>query len=104
MGFPHLDRFVEGLPPEGSYSLWAGPTQGPRWVTHRDREPHYAASTMKLALVIAGDREAGAERLSLDDTVSVHTASRRPRARAGSSSTSPRTATPSRGRASEIRS
>lgn len=72
MPFPHLDRFVEELPLEGSYSLWAGPADGPSWVTHRDREPHYAASTMKLALVIAAYREEEAGRLSLDDMVSVH--------------------------------
>jgi beta-lactamase class A len=72
MAFPHLDRFIEQLPGEGSYSVWAGPVDGSSWVTHRDREPHYAASTMKLALVIAAYREAEAGRLSLDDAVSVH--------------------------------
>jgi beta-lactamase class A len=72
MAFPHLDRFVEQLPPKGSYSVWAGPVDGPSWVAHRDREQHYAASTMKLALVIAAFREEEAGRLSLEETVSVH--------------------------------
>lgn len=72
MASPHLERFVHALPPEGSFSVWAGPVDGPPWVAHRERETHYAASTMKVALVVAAFREAEAGRLSLDAEVPVH--------------------------------
>jgi beta-lactamase class A len=72
MSCRHLEQYVRGLPAEGSFSIWAGPVEGPSWVTFRDRERHYAASTMKLALVIAAYRSAEAGTLDLDDTVAVH--------------------------------
>jgi beta-lactamase class A len=72
MSYRHLEQYVHRLPAEGSFSIWAGPVEGPAWVTFRDREPHYAASTMKLALVIAAYRSAEAGTLELDDTVAVH--------------------------------
>jgi beta-lactamase class A len=71
MPWPHLDEFVERLPRDGAYSIWVGPVDGPGWVTHRVREHHYAASTMKLALVIAAYRAAEAGRLVLDDRVLI---------------------------------
>jgi beta-lactamase class A len=70
--YPHLEHFVQGLPTAGSFSIWAGPVDGPSWVAYRDREPHYAASTMKLALVIAAYRAAEAGVLDLDEPVAVH--------------------------------
>jgi beta-lactamase class A len=72
MSYRHLEQYVRGLPAEGSFSIWTGPVEGPSWVTYRDREAHYAASTMKLALVIAAYRCAEAGVLDLDDTVVVH--------------------------------
>jgi beta-lactamase class A len=72
MSYRHLEQYVRVLPTEGSFSVWTGPVEGPSWVTSRDREPHYAASTMKLALVIAAYRLAEAGTLDLDDTVAVH--------------------------------
>jgi beta-lactamase class A len=72
MPCPPLDEFVAALPDEGSYSVWAGPVEGPVEVAYRERERHYAASTMKLGLVIAAYRSAEAGLLSLEDRVLVH--------------------------------
>jgi beta-lactamase class A len=72
MSYRELEQFVRELPSEGSFSVWAGPVEGPSWVAHRDHTPHYAASTMKLALVVAAYRSAEAGLLDLDDPVAVH--------------------------------
>jgi beta-lactamase class A len=72
MPYPHLEQFVRELPAEGSFSLWAGAVDGPSWVTHRDCEPHYAASTMKLAVVLAAYRAAETGALDLEASVPVH--------------------------------
>ena len=66
-----LRRFADELPSEGSYSLWVGPLSGDAWFTHNDEAQHYAASTMKLALVIAAYTEAESGRLDLDQPVAV---------------------------------
>jgi beta-lactamase class A len=71
MSYRHLEQYVRGLPAEGSFSVWTGPVEGPSWVTSRDRERHYAASTMKLALVIAAYRCAEGGILDLDDSIVV---------------------------------
>ena len=71
MPFPNLERFVATLPSDGMYSLWAGPVTGPCWVASRENDRHYAASTMKLALVLAAFRQAEAARLDLDAPVVV---------------------------------
>jgi beta-lactamase class A len=69
---PALSAFVDDLPGHGTFSLWSGPLTGDAWFEHRADEQHYAASTMKLALVMAAYREAEAGRLDLDATVPVH--------------------------------
>jgi beta-lactamase class A len=70
---PSLDSFLSRLPASrGSFSVWAGPVAGEPVTAHTVCEQHYAASTMKLALVIAAYREAELERLDLDGEVGVH--------------------------------
>jgi beta-lactamase class A len=66
-----VETFVAGLPGNGSFSLWAGPLNGPPVAAHRSDVGHYAASTMKLALVIAAYREAETGQLDLDQTVRI---------------------------------
>lgn len=67
-----LRRFTDDLPDDGSYSLWVGPLDGHAWFTHREADQHYAASTMKLALVTAAYTEAEAGRLDLDQRIAIH--------------------------------
>jgi beta-lactamase class A len=67
-----LAAYVDALPSSGSFSIWFGPGTGDPYLTHRADEPHYAASTMKLALVMAVYREAAAGALDLDVPVRVH--------------------------------
>ncbi len=67
-----LPAYVEGLPAAGTFSLWAGPLDGPAAVTHAAEETHYAASTMKLPLMVAAYRAAETGRLDLDTPVPVH--------------------------------
>ncbi len=69
---PALDDFVDRLPSTGSFSVWCGPATGDPSFSHRADDPHYAASMMKLALVIAVYRDAEAGRLDLDRDVLVH--------------------------------
>ncbi|MDQ3481023.1 MAG: class A beta-lactamase-related serine hydrolase [Actinomycetota bacterium] len=66
-----LRRLADDLPEEGSYSLWVGPLSGEAWFTHHDVAQHYAASTMKLPLVITAYAEAESGRLELDQPVAV---------------------------------
>ena len=68
----HLESFVASLPVTGTFSLFVGPVGQPPWLAHNEHEPHYAASTMKVALVVAAFRRAEAGRLRLDDEVLVH--------------------------------
>ncbi|MGI8577757.1 MAG: serine hydrolase [Nocardioidaceae bacterium] len=67
-----LNKFVDTLPAEGSFSIWAGPVVGKAVFTHDAEAPHYAASTMKLALVLAAYRQADAGSLDLNAQVVVH--------------------------------
>ncbi|MDX6297136.1 MAG: beta-lactamase class [Nocardioidaceae bacterium] len=69
---PALTSYVERLPSDGEYSLWVGPLDGPATVEHNAGHQHYAASTMKLALVIAAYRRADAGTLDLGQSVIVH--------------------------------
>jgi beta-lactamase class A len=69
---PALASYVESLPDDGDLSLWVGPLEGPAVVAHCESHQHYAASTMKLALVIAAYRRADAGTLDLDERVTVH--------------------------------
>ena len=67
-----LQTFVDALPGDGDFSIWCGPASGAPWLSHRADDQHYAASTMKLALVIAAYREAETARIDLDMPVAVH--------------------------------
>jgi beta-lactamase class A len=69
---PALTSYVATLPPDGTFSLWAGPLEGAVAVSHHADHQHYAASTMKVALVIAAYRRADAGTLDLDAQVKVH--------------------------------
>jgi beta-lactamase class A len=67
-----LPAFVESLPGEGTFSIWCGPVTGDAWLAHLADVRHYAASTMKVALVIAAYRQADAGVLDLAERVEVH--------------------------------
>lgn len=72
MSTPALTSYVSGLPAEGLFSLWVGPVDGPPALTSEADRPHYAASTMKIAVVIAAYRRIDAGTLDLDSQVGVH--------------------------------
>ncbi|MGH3447919.1 MAG: serine hydrolase [Nocardioidaceae bacterium] len=67
-----LTTYIDSLPDVGTYSLWFGPLDGPPVSMHQADSPHYAASTMKLALALAAFRRQDAGELDLDTTVPVH--------------------------------
>jgi beta-lactamase class A len=67
-----LDDFVRHLPDGGLFSLWFGPLDGSAWLAHNADDQHYAASTMKVALVLAAYRRADAGEIDLDRRVPVH--------------------------------
>jgi len=67
-----LTRFVAGLPSEGTFSVWYGPADGEPWLTHNASAQHYAASTMKLVLLVAAHRAADRGELDLDCEVVIH--------------------------------
>lgn len=67
-----LTDFVARLPLVGSFSVWCAPLEGEPWVAHQQHLQHYAASTMKLALVTAAYRLADLGKLDLDDPVRIH--------------------------------
>jgi beta-lactamase class A len=69
---PALTSYVDSLPPEGSFSLWVGSLDGTVAVSREADRTHYAASTMKVALVIAAYRRADAGTLDLHSQVAVH--------------------------------
>jgi beta-lactamase class A len=69
---PALARFVSALPERGCFSLWAGPVRGDAVAFHNADAEHYAASTMKVPLVVAVYREDDQRRLDLDAPVLVH--------------------------------
>lgn len=67
-----LDDFVRQLPSGGVFSVYAGPLDGPAVVEYSSTTQHYAASTMKVALVIGAYRLADEGRLDLDKPVAIH--------------------------------
>jgi beta-lactamase class A len=67
-----MASYVESLPRDGHISLWLGPLTGEPTVTLDADRQHYAASTMKLALVIAAHRSHDEGALDLDARVVVH--------------------------------
>lgn len=52
--------------------MWCGPLRGEPTTRYRADEQHYAASTMKLALVMAAYRGSESGQLDLDQQVTVH--------------------------------
>jgi len=66
-----LHGFLAQVPATG-FSLWAAPLDTDPEVVHDEHREHYAASMMKLSLVIAAYRLADAGRLDLDQSVAVH--------------------------------
>lgn len=59
-------------PGHGVFSVWFGPVVGDPWMEHDARAPHYAASTMKIAVLLAAHRAADSGELDLDAEVPVH--------------------------------
>jgi beta-lactamase class A len=53
-------------------SVWLGTPDGEPLVAHEDLHPHYAASTMKLPLLVAAYRRHERGEIDLDAQVSVH--------------------------------
>src|SRR5690606_1096799 len=56
----------------GVVSIWYGPPGGPPAYARADRETHYAASMMKLAVLAGLYREHEAGRVTLDEKLPVH--------------------------------
>ncbi len=56
----------------GTVSWWAGPVDGPAWVSHDADAPHHAASTMKLAVLVAAWRAEAADPGWMARRVRVH--------------------------------
>ena len=67
-----LAKLLKGRPEHGVFSVWFGPVAGEPWFAFDDSEQHYAASTMKLALLIAVFRAAERGELDLESPVPVH--------------------------------
>src|SRR4051794_17077739 len=69
---PRLAAYARGLGPAGTWSIWAGPVEGGAWLALDADEEHYAASTIKLPLVMAAYRLADTGRLDLGSPIEVH--------------------------------
>ena len=65
-----VDRALAAAP--GVASAWIGPVGGPPTYTRRADATHYAASTMKVGVLVALHRAAAAGRIDLDASVTVH--------------------------------
>jgi beta-lactamase class A len=68
----HIDRFVKEHDPGGTVSVWFGDTSGRPSYAREEEEPHYAASTMKLPLLVAAYRRHERGEIDLDEDVPVH--------------------------------
>ncbi|MCP2328072.1 beta-lactamase class A [Hamadaea flava] len=66
---PELDSLVADG--NGTISIWAGPVGGPPAYARDADATHYAASTMKAAVLVALYRLAEAGELSLDDEIEI---------------------------------
>ena len=71
-----IDSFVEKHAPrgEGTVSVWFGNIAGRPSYIRDELEPHYAASTMKLPLLVAAYRRHERGEIDLDSEVPVHNA------------------------------
>lgn len=69
-----IDSFVKEHSPQGggTVSVWFGSIAGRPSYTRDALEPHYAASTMKLPLVVAAYRRHERDEIDLDAEVPVH--------------------------------
>ncbi|MDN5895005.1 MAG: class A beta-lactamase-related serine hydrolase [Nocardioides sp.] len=63
---------LASLPAEGLFSVWLGPVDGPPDFTREETAPHYAASTMKLPVLITAHHAHDEGRIDLDSRVRVH--------------------------------
>jgi beta-lactamase class A len=66
-----LAQLRDELDAAGTVSVWCGPLTGAPTFTHRPDAPHYAASMMKLAVLVAAHRAAAGGVLDLDEAVPV---------------------------------
>lgn len=69
-----LDRLTQALPGLGGHGLVSvvvGPVRGEPWLAREADAPHYAASTMKLAVAMAAFRRADRGELDLDHAIEV---------------------------------
>ncbi|MGH3331341.1 MAG: serine hydrolase [Nocardioidaceae bacterium] len=66
-----VDAFVRDHGP-GTVSVWYGDIEGNPSYTRDEHETHYAASTMKLPLVVAAHRRHERGEIDLDSEVEVH--------------------------------
>ena len=67
-----LATLLKNPPGHGVFSVWFGPVSGEPWFARDEAAEHYAASTMKLALLISVFRAADRGDLDLEVPVSVH--------------------------------
>jgi beta-lactamase class A len=67
----HIDAFIASYGP-GTVSVWFGDTSGRPSYTRDEAETHYAASTMKLPLLVAAYRRHARGEIDLDVDVPVH--------------------------------
>lgn len=69
-----IESFIQSRCPdgEGAVSVWFGDIHGQPSYTRDELEPHYAASTMKLPLLIAAYRRHERGEIDLDVEVAVH--------------------------------
>jgi beta-lactamase class A len=67
-----VERLVRTLPEESVVSVWLGDLHGQCVYARRDRATHYAASTMKLPLLVAAYRQHERGEIDLDAEVPVH--------------------------------
>lgn len=67
-----IDAVINSAPSDAVVSIWQAPLTGPATFAHGDEVEHYAASTIKVALVLAALREAEAGRLDLEERTPVH--------------------------------
>jgi beta-lactamase class A len=65
-----LEPILAAFP--GTASVWCGPVGGPAAFARQENSPHYAASTMKVGVMVAAWRAAERGELDLDEPILVH--------------------------------